>query len=215
MYEDIVTIGILEESNKRNTFKLLKGLLVNMSFRIIYENKNKKENIIVLNQDKKIIIILDINPNIINSIDYIGIDFTLLIHTFIKVDDNKSSLKNIFQRTKNIIINCDEDKWINLLEENKKSIVITYGFNNKATINPSSYNIDDLINANICFQREMLTLYGEKIDPFEIPITINSIQKQDLYSAMGVLAGVLILGLNNVIGEELVEFEIEKEIKVL
>lgn len=213
MYEDIVTIGILEESNKRNTFKLLKGLLVNMSFRIIYENK--KENIIVLNQDKKIIIILDINPNIINSIDYIGIDFTLLIHTFIKVDDNKSSLKNIFQRTKNIIINCDEDKWINLLEENKKSIVITYGFNNKATINPSSYNIDDLINANICFQREMLTLYGEKIDPFEIPITINSIQKQDLYSAMGVLAGVLILGLNNVIGEELVEFEIEKEIKVL
>lgn len=213
MYEDIVTIGILEESNKRNTFKLLKGLLVNMSFRIIYENK--KENIIVLNQDKKIIIILDINPNIINSIDYIGIDFTLLIHTFIKVDDNKSSLKNIFQRTKNMIINCDEDKWINLLEENKKSIVITYGFNNKATINPSSYNIDDLINANICFQREMLTLYGEKIDPFEIPITINSIQKQDLYSAMGVLAGVLILGLNNVIGEELVEFEIEKEIKVL
>lgn len=207
MYETIITIGVVEESKRRNTFKLLKGLLTKSSFEIIYENK--KGNLIILNQENKIIIILDIDPNIINSLEYIGIDFTLLIHTSLRLDDKSSSLKNIFQRTEKIIINCDEERWIDLLEDNKESIVITYGFNNKATINPSSYNIHDSINANICFQRGILNLSGEKIDPFEIPIKINSIQKQDLYSVMGVLATGLILGLKNLLDEDSIDFEIE------
>ena len=207
MYETIITIGVLEESKRRNTFKLLKALLIESSFEIIYANK--KGNLIILNQNQKIIIILDIDPNIINSLDYIGIDFTLLIHTSLRSDDKNSSLRNLFQRTENIIINCDEEKWLDLLEDNKESIVITYGFNNKATINPSSYNIHDSINANICFQRKILNLSGEGIDPFEIPVKINSVQKQDLYSAMGVLASGLILGLKNLLNEDSIEFEIE------
>lgn len=208
MYETIITIGVLEESKRRNTFKLLKGLLIKSNFKIVHQNK--KGNIIILNQDKKSIIVLDIDPSIINPIDYIGLDFTLLIHTFVKSDGSKnSSIRNIFHRTENIIINCDEEKWIDLLEDNKESIVLTYGFNNKSTINPSSYNIHDSINANICFQREIITLSGDKIDPFEIPIKINSIQKQDLYSAMGVLATGVILGLKNLLNEDSIDFEIE------
>ena len=207
MYESIITIGVLEESKKRNTFKLLKGLLIDLNFEISYENA--KGSIIILNQNHKIIIITDIDPCIINSIDYIGLEFTLLIHTFLKSNDkNNNSLRNIFNRTENIIINCDEEKWIELLEENKDSIVITYGFNSKATINPSSYNIHDLINANICFQRKIVTLSGEKIDPFEVPIVLNSIQKQDLYSVMGVLTTGLILAGNNILGKDLIEFKI-------
>ena len=206
MYETIITIGVLEESKKRNTFKLLKGLLTKSNFKVIYQNE--KENIVILNQDYKNIIILDIDPDIINSLDYIGIDFTLLVHTFLKSDDKNTSLRNVFHRSENIIINCDEEKWIDLLEDNEKSIVITYGFNNKATINPSSYNIHDSINANICFQRAIITLPGQEIDPFEIPIKINSVQKQDLYSAMGVLASGLILGLNDILDKDSIDFEI-------
>ena len=207
MYETTITIGVLEESKKRNTFKLLKDLLVDLNFEISYENE--KGSIIVLNQKDKIIILIDIDPSIIKSIDYIGLDFTLLIHTFLKSDDgNNESLRNVFHRTNHIIINCDEEKWIDLLEENKKSIVITYGFNSKATINPSSYNIHDLINANICFQRKVVTLSGEEIDPFEIPIEVNSIQKQDLYSAMAVLTTGLVIGGNNLLTKDLIEFKI-------
>ena len=206
MSETVIIIGVLEESKKRNTFKLLKDLLIGLNFKISYENK--KGNIIILNQNHEIIIIIDINPGIINSIDYIGLDFTLLIHTFLKSDNNKDNLRNIVYRTKNVIINCDEEKWIDSLEENKESIVITYGFNSRATINPSSYNIHDLIKANICFQRKIVTLSGEEIDPFEIPIRINSIQKQDLYSVMGVLAVGLILGGDKLLKKDLVEFEI-------
>lgn len=207
MYERVITIGILEESKERNTFKLLRNLLTDLNFKICY--KNIKKNIIILNQNHKIIIIIDIDPYIIDSIDYIGLDFTLLIHTFLEEDNrNTDSLRNIFHRTKNIIINCDEEKWIDLLENNKESIVITYGFNNKATINPSSYNIHDSIKANICFQREIIALSGEKIYPFEMPIRINSIEKQDLYSVMGVFTIGLILGEDNYLGKKLVEFKI-------
>lgn len=210
MYEKIITIGVLEESRRRNTFKLLIELLIKSNFKIIYENK--KGNIIILKQNYKNIIVLDIDPDIVNSLDLIGLDFTLLIHTFLKSDNKDNSLANILQRTENIIINCDEEEWIDLLEDNKESIAITYGFNNKATINPSSYNIHESINANICFQREILTLSGEKIEPFEIPIRINSIQKQDLYSAMGVVATGLILGLNNIIEADSMDFEIKDTI---
>ena len=207
MYETIITIGVLEESKKRNTFKLLKHLLVNLNFEISYENE--KGNIIILNQNQKIIIIIDIDPFIINSLDYIGLDFTLLIHTFLEQDDsNNGSLRNIFNRTKNIIINCDEEKWVDLLEDNNRSTVITYGFNSKATINPSSYNIHDLIKANICFQRKVVTLCGEEIDPFEIPVKINSIQKQDLYSAMAVLTTGLIIVGDKLLIKDLIEFKI-------
>lgn len=207
MYETIITIGVLEESKKRNTFKLLKHLLVNLNFEISYENE--KGNIIILNQNQKIIIIIDIDPFIINSLDYIGLDFTLLIHTFLEQDDsNNGSLRNIFNRTKNIIINCDEEKWVDLLEDNNRSTVITYGFNSKATINPSSYNIHDLIKANICFQRKVVTLCGEEIDPFEIPVKINSIQKQDLYSVMAILTTGLIIVGDKLLIKDLIEFKI-------
>lgn len=206
MNETIITIGVIEESKKRNTFKLLKNLLTGLSFKVSYENI--KENIIIFNQNNKIIIIIDIGPDIINFIDYIGLDFTLLIHTFLKSDDNKNSLRNIIHRTKKIIINCDEERWIDLLEENKESIVISYGFNSRATINPSSYNIHDLIKANICFQRKIFSLSGEKIDPFEIPIKINSIHKQDLYSVMGVLAIGLIVGGDKFLKKDIINFQI-------
>ena len=105
MYEKIITIGVLEESRRRNTFKLLIELLIKSNFKIIYENK--KGNIIILKQNYKNIIVLDIDPDIVNSLDLIGLDFTLLIHTFLKSDNKDNSLANILQRTENIIINCD------------------------------------------------------------------------------------------------------------
>lgn len=207
MHENMVIVGILEESKKRITLKLLKGILDRSNYKISY--KNKKESIIILNQGDKNIMIINIESDIIDSIDNIGFDFNILVHTFLKSSDyDKHSLRSIFKRTENIIVNCDENGWISLLENNKESIVVTYGFNNKATINPSSYNIHYSIEANICLQREMLTISGDVIEPFEIPIKINSIQKQDLYLGMAALTCGLILGIDKVLVEDLIEFRV-------
>lgn len=208
MHGDLVMIGILEESKNRITFKLLKDMLIKLNYKIIYENYHK--NIGILNKKNKIVMIVDMNPNDMEYIDHIGLDFHILIHTFLKSSDyQKSSLKNIIKRVENIIVNCDEEGWTYLIENNKKPIVITYGFNSKSTINPSSYNIQYAIKANICFQREIITIMGNKIEPFEIRMKINSIKKENLYSGMAVLACSLVLGIDSLSLEDLIEFEID------
>ncbi len=191
----IITIGIVEESIERMTFKLLKEILTLYNYNIYYENKNG--NIAILTKENSSIILMDIGSNIFNSIGDIGIEYNIIIHTFLDPKDYENEkLKRTFKSSKHIIVNCDECNWTSLLDDNIKSLVITYGFNNKATINPSSYNIHDLIEANICLQREIRTIDNNTIEPFELPIKINSQKKADIYSVLGVIATVSLLGID-------------------
>lgn len=207
MYEDMVIMGILEESKTRNTFKILKDILKKSNYFTFYENK--KNSIIILNKDNKNIMIIDISSHNIKSIDDLGFEFHILIHTFLKPGDyHRKVFEDILKKSRNIILNCDENKWTNLLKDNKESIVITYGFNNKSTINPSSYNIQYSINANICFQREVVTIKGKTIEPFEVGMEINSIEKHDIYSGMAALTAGLILGIDYLIIGDIIEFNI-------
>lgn len=196
MNQQLMTvIGVVEDSKDRITFKVLKEILIMANYKIYYENK--KESMAVLFKENVNITIIDINPKTIKSIEDIGIDFNILIHTFLNPKDYKSkSLKSIFRNSDHIIVNCDEDNWTSLLDNNIESIVITYGFNNKATINPSSYNIHDLIEANICLQREIHTINDSIIEPFELPIKINSTEKLHIYSALATISCGLLLGID-------------------
>ena len=193
--QQMIIIGIVEDSKERITFKVLKEILIMTDYKIYYENKN--ESMAVLIKGNSNITIIDINPKIIKSIEDIGIDFNILVHTFLNPKDYKNkSLKNIFRNSKHIIANCDENNWTSLLDNNIESIVITYGFNNKATINPSSYNIHDLIEANISLQREIHTINNDIIEPFELPIRIDSGNKLDIYPVLSVIACGLLLGID-------------------
>lgn len=188
----MLVIGIVEDKGDRTTYNLLKNLLIAEDYSIIYETK--VESLAMLKNKEKEIMILDIKPSMINSIEDFAIDFNIIIHTFVDINnDNKEILKRVFKKSNYIILNCDEEKWINLIEENLQSIVITYGFNNKASINLSSYNNQDLIEANICFQRGISKLNGNIIEPFELPIKLNSRKKSDIYSAIAVIACGLII----------------------
>lgn len=206
MQQKMIVIGVVENSKERNTFKLLKQNFISSNYKVSYENKI--ESMTILNQGDNNIMIIDIRPSVIDSIEIIGIEFNILIHTFLKsADYDSKSIKNIFCKSKYIIVNCDEDRWTSLLQDNVESIVITYGFSNKATINPSSYNIHDIIETNICFQREIHTISGEKIDPFELPLKINSRNKVDLYSGIVVMACKLILGMDICLLNGIMEFK--------
>lgn len=196
MNQQLMTvIGVVEDSKDRITFKVLKEILVRANYEIYYENK--KESMAVLFKENVNITVIDINPKIIKSIEDIGIDFNILVHTFLNPNDYKNkSLKKIFRNSNHIIMNCDEDDWTSLLDNNIESIVITYGFNNKATINPSSYNIHDLIETNICLQREIHTINDFIIEPFELPIKIDSTEKLHIYSALAIISCSLLLGID-------------------
>lgn len=191
----MIIIGIVENSKDRITFKLLKEIFTMSGYKIYYENK--LESMAVLNKGNTNIIIIDIKSNLISSIENIGFHFNILIHTFLNPRDYENSkLKKLFSESEYIIINCDEERWTYLLNDNIKPIVITYGFNNKATINPSSYNIHDLIETNICFQREIKRIDNTMIEPFELPIKIYSREKLDIYSVISTITCGLLLGVD-------------------
>ncbi len=193
--QQMIIIGIVEDSKDRTTFKLLKEIFTMFDYGIYYENKH--ESMVVLNREKDNIIIFDIKPNLATAIEDIGIDFDIIIHTFLNPEDYKNKkLQRLFSESEYIIVNSDEDKWNYLLNDNVKPIVITYGFNTKATINPSSYNIHDLIEANICFQRQIRRINGSIIEPFELPIKIYSKEKLDIYSVISTMTCGLLLGID-------------------
>lgn len=191
----MIIIGIVENSKDKTTFNLLKEIFTISNYRIYYENKS--ESMVVLNKENINIIIMDIKINLVSSIEKIGFDFNILIHTFLDPKDYENhKVQSLFSESEYIIINCDEEKWTYLLNDNTKPIVITYGFNNKATINPSSYNIHDLIETNICFQREIERIDNTVIEPFELPVKIYSREKLDIYSVISTITCGLLLGID-------------------
>ncbi len=183
---NIIAIGIIEEGTYRSTFNSLKSLFLSQDYNISFENENK-DMVIFENSDKEFLI-LDIDRDKIKTIESMSINFNIFIYNFTELKSNyKISLKKLLKNTDYLIINCDNYKWNLLIKNNIHSIIVTYGFNNKATATISSYNIDEHIEANICFQRKINSIYGEDIDPFEIPIKINSNRKNDIYCAIGAL----------------------------
>lgn len=189
--EGFIFIGILEESVKRTTFFLLKEFLNNNGFKICYENLNK--DFVIFNKENNNIFIFDIESEKISSIIEMGIYFHLIIHTFNNNSKDSKIIKNLFINTDFVILNCDEEKWTYFFNGNTNSIVITYGFNNKATVNISSYYIHDYIEANICLQRKLFSIKGKEIDPFELPVKVNSQEKLNIYPVIAiVICGLLI-----------------------
>ncbi|WMM23685.1 hypothetical protein RBU61_12215 [Tissierella sp. MB52-C2] len=207
--QKIIVIGIMEELKDRISFKLLKEILNKFQYKILYQNKS--ENIIILNKGDRSILLIDIKEDLIYAIKDMDIEFNIVVHTFLnsKSYENKN-LKKIFNKSEYIIINCDEKKWNYLLEENLKSIIISYGFNNKASINISSCNIHDIINANLCFQREIVTIGGNIIEPYELPIKANYMNKLDIYSVIATIATSLLIDEDILLLKDFMEVNINK-----
>ena len=86
--QQMIIIGIVEDSKDRTTFKLLKEIFTMFDYGIYYENKH--ESMVVLNREKDNIIIFDIKPNLATAIEDIGIDFDIIIHTFLNPEDYKN-----------------------------------------------------------------------------------------------------------------------------
>ena len=97
---------------------------------------------------------------------------TIIVDSLIKDDKN---LKYIISNAKYIILNSDLKISFDLLN-NLNLIVISYGYNNKATFTVSSVSDGNII---ICLQRIINNIWGEKYEPQEIEIDIN--ENVDIY----------------------------------
>ena len=193
--ENTVVIGIIEKENERNTNKLLKDIFITLGYNLNYEDSRK--NFHILSRDNKNIIIINLNSEMLVFTQRMKIEFHIIIHKHMDYNDSEEKiLKDIVSKSKYLLINSDDTEWNHLLNDNINTIIITYGFNNRATINPSSHNISDLIEVNICIQRKILTIDNKTIDPFDLPIKIGIGQNTDIYSILSVIGCMLIFNMD-------------------
>jgi len=187
-----LVIGLLEDCVEKNTFELLKKMFIALGYNI--NPITQYNNFFILDKDYNNILLINITSNILNSILDLGLEFDIIIHTSLNNGIyEKDKLKELVSRSQYIIINSDEDEWIHLLNDNITTIVITYGFNNKASINLSSIDKQDIIEINICVQREIQTINGTIVEPFELPIKIDTKEKVNIYSILSIIACGLVM----------------------
>ena len=137
-------IGIISESKNEMQIKRVLDNSLN--------SKCKKHTIIVIN-DKNI-------ENIKN------IRFETILITNINEITNKNLINYLFKNLRYLIISTDINFTRIELKDNAKLNIITFGFNQKATITVSSAE-EELI---ICIQRKIYNIEGEVIEPQEIKL---------------------------------------------
>ncbi len=187
----IIFVGIIEES--MSTINCIKKMLINFEYQLNYSNS--MGNIMILNKDNINLIVTSMKPMEAAEVESFGVEFDFLI---INIIDSKlvkdAFLKTIFKHCDYYIINTDEDNLNILSIESLNGIIITYGFNSKTTMTISSYIIEQNMEASLCLQREIITLFGDRIDSFEFIVEINSANKDHVYSVLAASILCLVIG---------------------
>ena len=132
-----------------------------------------------------------INNDTIQNIKNVMFETVIILDTK-DILDRIEELKTVLNKTKYIIINSDLKENLQVLQDLDLN-VITFGFNNKATITASSVQEE---SALICIQRNMLSKNKIEIEPQEIKIDINN--EDNMYEIMGAIAVLLIYNEKNI-----------------
>jgi len=189
--ESIIFIGLIEEDHNRCILDITKELLILSNYQVVYENING--DIIGISNGNQILIIFDLISSELRNMDLNKFCFDIIVHSYIDNSD-LFHINNLFKMSKICILNCDEGDMVLLVSKLENVIAITYGLNSKATITISSYNIDPYIEANLCLQRDIIPINGEKIEPFEFSLEMNSDNDKLIYPVLAAATLNLLLG---------------------
>lgn len=192
MKKTIFFIGIMEENNDRNILRYTKELLSLSSYKTIYGNGT--EDIIGLSDDKTTLIIFDFIPKDFIELKLWNVQFDIIVHSFMETNQNEY-INSLFQLCKYCIINSDDETSIEIIKNTEKGIAITYGFNSKSSVTISSHTINQGTEVNLCLQRNITPIYGNKIEPFEFLIQIDSTDNKLIYPLLA--AATLNLAIGN------------------
>lgn len=86
-----------------------------------------------------------------------------------KITEKQEMIREIAKRTDYFILNSDVKENLQLLE-NLDLKIITYGYNQKASITTSSVEEEKVI---VCLQRGIKNIYQEEIEPQEIEMKMD------------------------------------------
>lgn len=188
--KNLIFIGIIEE--RPYTIDILKEMLKTFDYELIYSNT--KNNVVFLYKENTIMIMISMKVRELEIFINYDIDFKFLIVNIVNPNFSEDIFQYQFTHCDYYIVNSDRYILNNLSLDTLEGIFITYGFNKKATMTISSYVIEQIIEANLCLQRYIVSMPGDRIVPFEFIIAINSRNKDYIYSIMAASILVIILG---------------------
>lgn len=146
----------------------------------------------VMAENKEIIKFLEKKFDI-KKVDFIDLDlktienfknvkFDVILISNLKKYKKSNNFKKILSNSSISAINADIKENLEVLD-NLKGIVITYGFNSKATITTSSVNDD---NISIYIQRVIENIKGTKIEPIEYVENIEDMKNIEISDIIGI-----------------------------
>lgn len=187
----MLLIGIIEENNSRNILNITKQILLESKYKIIYENV--LDNIVGVSKGNNILLLFDFVSKDLQEKNYTKIHFDIVVHSFIS-EKEFSYYDDIFRMSKICILNSDDKDMIQILSKLENVLSITYGLNSKASVTISSVNINSYIEANLCLQRDLVPINGEKVEPCEFYIETNSNNEKHIYPILAASTLCLLTG---------------------
>jgi len=144
---------------------------------IIADNKNIV-NVLKNKYDIKKVNFIDLE----RMENFKNIKFDIILISNLKEYYKNNNFKKIVSNTHTAVINTDIKKNLQTLDY-YNGTVITYGFNQKATITASSVDGD---NISICIQRVIENIKGQKIEPIEYVESIRDIKNIEISDVIGI-----------------------------
>lgn len=185
-YKKTFFIGIIEENNNTNTKQYIEEFFLQEEWKIIY--RTYMNNISVLKKSGIIVFVVQIDPLDVHLYNSIGIRFNILVYNAEEIIARK------FLECDYFILNSDGENWLSLPLGNLRPLAVSYGFNNKATLTVSSYNDDHNTKLNLCLQREIISIVGSKIEPFEFTINLKTTREKEKYKILAAATTSLVFG---------------------
>lgn len=190
MDRKILFIGLIEEGKKRDLLKITNELFISSGYDIIYK---REENVFGYSNNENVLIVFDFVAEDVVNFKFPCLSFDVVVYS--SIDNNYlGNIIDIFKKSKVCIYNSDGEGITTILANLDEVIAINYGFNNKATLTISSYDSNEYIEANVCLQRSITPFCGEKIEPFELMLKINSSDEKIVYPLLASTALNLLLG---------------------
>ncbi|MGI6703609.1 MAG: Mur ligase family protein [Clostridia bacterium] len=137
-----------------------------------------------------------------------AIRFNAAVHTNITPDhmDTHSSFQEYVSTKRRLfnmlppgaaaIINTDDPYGLELVRDNPKLLILTYGLGAKASVTASSIDMNNFgISYTCCLQRSFTNVMGGDVEPQEIPITLTIPGKHNVYNSLAAVTVGLLYGI--------------------
>lgn len=143
------------------------------------------------NKEHTIIVINDKNIENIRNIRF----ETILVITLEELKGKENNINELFENTKYLVINSDMESSNLELINNMKLNVITFGFNQKATITASSVEETFML----CIQRRLIDVHKNTLEPQEVEVKVISKKlSNSTHNVMAIASILLIYGKNEI-----------------